>query len=800
MRVALNSLILAIAALSLCAGEALAQGAKLTVQVDRPGHKISPALYGLFFEEINMAGDGGLYAELVRNRSFEDGGKPDHWSLVQSGSAKGEILVDTQRPMSEKNRRSLRLNIASGGEGRVGVANDGYYGIAVQKGASYELSLASRIGDGFAGPLTVTLESADGKRTYAEAKIDGLTDQWKTFRLAMIAADSDPKARLVIAATKPGIVWLDMVSLFPKATWKNRPNGLRSDLAAMLFGLRPSFVRFPGGCWVEGEVLDQAQRWKTTVGDLSERRTQWNLWGYMSTNGLGYHEYLQMCEDLGAEPLFVINCGIAHKENVPMNKMSEWVQDALDAIEYANGPADSKWGSLRAKAGHPASFHLKYVEVGNENNFQHDAYQERYPLFYDAIRARYPDIVIIADEPMTKRPSDVVDEHYYSSPEFFIANADRYDRYDRKGPKIYVGEYAVTVGCGQGNLRSAVGEAAFMTGMERNSDIVVMASYAPLFANVNYKKWNPDLINFDSTRVYGLPSYHVQQMFSQNRGDLVLPTTVTAASENQPKSVGVGLGTWQTQAEYKDVTVTDGEKTLLASDFGKGIDGWKPVRGQWAAKEGSLLQTTGETDCRILADPLKAGNYVLNLKARKLGGKEGFLIMFQVQDNNNWIWWNVGGWNNQQHGLERCEAGQKTMASAQVPGAIEIGRWYDIRIEVQQMHARCYLDGKLIHDVASGLLPLHVVASRVRTSGEIIVKAVNSSAMAQDVEIDLRGVQSVEPTASVIELTSANGMDENSLAEPTKVAPVSRTIEKVSRNFHHTLPANSVTVMRLKAQ
>ena len=528
--------------LFLFVSQALAQSAKVVVQADKPGPRISPTLYGVFFEEINMAGDGGLYAELVRNRSFEDSDKPDHWSLVLGGSAKGEIAIDAQQPRSKNNTRALKMTVQPGGEGRVGVANHGYYGIRVEKDAVYELSLAARadngLGAGFGGVLIVTLESSDGKRVYAEAKIDGVTAQWKTYKLSLTASDADPKARIVIAATQPGTFELDMVSLFPKATWKGRPNGLRPDLAEMLVGLRPAFVRFPGGCWVEGDTLPFAQRWKTTIGDLADRRTLWNLWQYNSTNGLGYHEYLQLCEDLGAEPLFVINCGMSHKEIVPMDKMAEWVQDALDAIEYANGSADSKWGAMRVEAGHPKPFNLKYLEIGNENGGT--AYHERYALFYDAIKAKYPEMRLVADFWDGAAPSnrlvEILDEHYYSDPEFFIANAHRYDSYDRKGPKIYVGEYAVTQGCGQGNLRAAIGEAAFMTGMERNSDVVVMASYAPLFANVNFKKWDPDLINFDSTRVYGLPSYYVQKMFSENRGDVVLPTSVEvlANGSSQP--------------------------------------------------------------------------------------------------------------------------------------------------------------------------------------------------------------------------------------------------------------------------
>jgi alpha-L-arabinofuranosidase len=778
-------------------GQAFAEPAKLTVHVDRPGPRISPTLYGIFFEEINLAGDGGLYAELVRNRSFEDTDKPDNWSLVSGGSMKGQMAIDTQQPMSAKNRRSLRLTIAPGGEGRLGVANAGYYGIALQKDAEYELSFAARAGEGFAGPLTVTLEDPSGRQVYARTRIEGLTGRWKTFKAALTATAADPKARLVIAASQPGVLWLDMVSLFPKETWKGRANGLRPDLAQMLAGLRPSFMRFPGGCWVEGDFLRFAQRWKTTIGELSGRRTLWNLWQYNSTNGLGFHEYLQLCEDLGAEPLFVINCGMSHKEVVPMDRMAEWVQDALDAIEYANGPVASRFGAMRAKAGHPTPFKLKYMEIGNENGGP--AYQERFPLFYDAIKARYPKMTLIADERTTRRRPDVVDEHYYSAPSFFIANAHKYDAYDRHGLRIYVGEYAVTAGCGQGNLQSAIGEAAFMTGIERNSDVVVMASYAPLFANVNYKKWNPDLINFDGSRVYGLPSYYVQKMFSENRGDVILPTTVKAAplSSGGPAGGAIGLGTWSTQAEFKDVRVTAGDKTLFVADFTRGNEGWKPFRGQWSARQGALRQAAGETDCRIIAGNPRWNNYTLSLKARKLGGAEGFLIMCRVRDEKQWIWWNLGGWGNQQHGLEQCIDGSKSMLGMQVPGRIETGRWYDIRIELLGEKICCYLDGHLIHDVSWAEEPLYTVASRVDATGEIILKVVNVSRVAQDTELDLRGVQEVGPTARAIVLSSANPTDENSLTEPTKVAPVCRTIDGAAANSRHSFPDTSVTILRL---
>ena len=440
--------------------------------------------------------------------------------------------------------------------------------------------------------------------------------------------------------------------------------------------MKPAFVRFPGGCYVEGDKLANAFRWKDTIGDVAQRPGHWNLWGYRSTDGLGYHEYLQMCEDLGAEPLYVINCGMAHKDHVAMDQMGPWVQDALDAIEYANGPATSTWGSLRAKAGHPAPFNLKYLEIGNENGGP--LYQERYRLFYDAIKARYPDIQLVADVRTTQRPTEILDEHYYNSPEFFIDNAGKYDKYDRKGPKIYVGEYAVTQNCGQGNLRAAIGEAAFMTGMERNCDVVVMASYAPLFVNVGWRQWNPDAINFDGARAYGTPSYHVQKMFSHNRGDVVLPIDLESpAVELGAKGGAIGVGTWATQAEFKDIKVTRGDKTLFESDFAKGLEGWRTIGGQWKAESGVLRQTGRQTDVRAIAGERSWDNYTYTLKARKLGGAEGFLIMFRVQDPRAKAWWNLGGWGNTKHAIE-----MGGIIGNEVPGRIETGRWYDIRIEL----------------------------------------------------------------------------------------------------------------------
>jgi alpha-L-arabinofuranosidase len=406
---------------------------------------------------------------------------------------------------------------------------------------------------------------------------------------------------------------------------------------------------------------------------------------------------------------------------------------------------------------------------------------------------------LVADEwsGMPKnRPIEIVDEHYYSTPEFFIANAGKYDSYDRAGRKVYVGEYAVTQGCGQGNLRAAIGEAAFMTGMERNSDVVLMASYAPLFANVYYKKWNPDLIDFDSSRVYGIPSYYVQQMFSQNRGEVVLPVTVTAPAITPAARFGaIGVGTWRTQAEFKDIKVTRGDETLFTCDFANGTQGWRLHGGDWSAEAGTLQQKSMAENVRAFAGDKNWSNYTYSLKARKLGGAEGFLIPFLVKDEEAKAWWNIGGWGNVRHGIEL-----DGIAGADVPGSIETGRWYDIRIEVKGANVRCFLDDKLIHDVSyQATKPLYAVASLAKRANEVILKVVNVSATDLETDLQLEGAK-VRPTATAIVLASDKPEDENTLDQPARVKPVTRKLSDAGAAFRHTFPANSVTVLRLKLQ
>ncbi len=776
-----------------------AQPAKISVDVAQPGHKIPETLWGIFFEDINMSTDGGIYPELVRNRSFEDADKPENWKFTSTGSGQSEAAISTADvhgqpvPLNPFNRKSLRIKAG----GAFTLENDGYWGMNFVAGDSYTLKLAAR-GEKFDGQLTATLLSSTGE-VLASGDISDIGNGWHYHTLNLTAKGGDPKGKLEISGSGTGTLYLDMVSLMPDKTWKN--HGLRPDLAESLNALHPKFLRFPGGCWVEGDDFAHMNHWKETVGNIDTRTPLWNIWGYNATQGLGYYEYLQMAEDLGAEPLFCINIGMSHKETIPMDRMGQWVQDALDAIEYANGPTNSVWGSMRAAAGHPAPFNLKYMEIGNENGgFR--GYVEHWDLFYKAIKAKYPDIKFVADgwDDFGNNQPDIVDDHYYDTPEWFMRHAGLYDKKDRNGPKVFVGEYAVTRNCGLGNLRGAIGEAAFMTGLERNSDEVIMASYAPLLVNLNHRAWNPDLINFDSSQWYGLPSYYVQQLFADNRGDVYLPTEVQSPeAEVAPAGGKIGVGTWNTAAEFKDIKVTapDG-KVLLTSDFSNGTKGWTLLAEEaaWKAQDGALQQSAQQEFIRAIAGDKSWTDYTLTLKARKISGAEGFLILFHINGNEDRTWWNIGGWNNSADGIESGG----TVDSQ--PGHIDENRWYDIKLTVSGKNVKCWLDGKLIHDVdydsAGKLMSLYATSATDDKTGDIIVKVVNASAKPLATELDLSGAKNLTGKGVATVLTSESGTDENTIENPTKVSPKTEGVSFSGTSFQHTFPGNSFTVLRLK--
>ncbi len=780
----------------------LAQKATITVDVNHPTHVISPTLFGIFLEDINLSADGGLYPEQVRNRSFEDADTLSFWTF-SSKKGKAEVakadLKNTKNPsvpLNPVNRQFLKVSA----DGFFTVGNNGYWGVNLKKNERYDFSVALRSPDGraYKGSLKVALVNGHGK-VLAEAALPAATNAWEYAKLVLTPSETCHKAKLVLSGEGQGDLCMDMVSLMPQKRWGK--SGVRPDLGQALNGLHPTFFRFPGGCWVEGEEIAQRYQWKQTVGPVDSRIPLWNIWGYNATHGIGYHEYLQLAEDLGAEPLFCINAGVSHKETIPSDQIDQYIQDALDAIEYANGPVTSVWGAARARNGHPAPFNMKYIEVGNEN--YGSGYFKNFELISNAIRARYPEMNVIANDwsgshPTVPTPA-LIDEHYYNTPDWFVMNANKYDKRERGASKIFIGEYAVTSQSGKGNLRGAVGEAAFMTGLERNSDLVAMAAYAPLFCNVNHQRWPINLINYDNHRWYGLPSYYVQKMFAENQGTENLLVTVKGSpTVTLPSSVGgIGLGTWKNSAEFKELKVTTPKgKVLYQNDFSQNIDDWeKQGDGIWSVSDGVLRQSSFSTGVTAFTGDNNWKEYVITLKARKLSGENGFQIYFHHQKGvNERLRWDIGGYTNSINELKT------SMDSESMNYSIEAGRWYDIRLEVSPLTVKGYIDGKLVQQVSlvdKNMQTLCASAARDGKSGDLIVKVVNAGRKAVNTTIALKGATALEAQADAIVLASASELDENSLDQPNKVMPKEEKVTIKGGKITRSFPANSVTVLRI---
>lgn len=532
----------------------------IAVDAAHPGPAIAPTMFGIFFEDINFGADGGLYPELIKNRSFEFDQPLTGWHAIlpitskgEMGATRGEINILTDNALNATNPHYLRVKAFVPG---YGVWNSGYRGIGVRSGDEYRFSAYVRT----SGPKRVRATITDeNHHEIGSGTLSGFDGNWKRYETLIRPSATTQHAQFNLFLDEAGSVDLDMVSLYPVDTWQHRPNGLRKDLVQLLADMHPGFIRFPGGCIVEGRRLVNRYQWKTTVGDIAARKTIVNRWNdefdhrptpdYFQSFGLGFYEYFQLAEDIGAAPLPILNCGMACQFNsgelAQIDDTKEYIQDALDLIEFANGPATSAWGKLRAEMGHPAPFHLTMIGVGNEQ--WGEPYVERYKRFAAVLKVKHPEInLVVAAGPAPageqfdflwsnwrQLKADIVDEHYYMAPEWFQKNAGRYDHYDRSGPKVFAGEYAAqTSGVARpdnhNNWDAAISEAAFMTGLERNADVVRMASYAPLFAHVDAWQWTPDAIWFDNLRSYGTPNYYVQRIFASNVGTRILPATPQA--------------------------------------------------------------------------------------------------------------------------------------------------------------------------------------------------------------------------------------------------------------------------------
>lgn len=608
---------------------AIAQENVITVRANEIKTDIAPTMWGVFFEDINMGADGGIYAELVKNRSFEFQKPLMGWKVLGKPQTEGDFLVLNRQQAATANPRFLRVTLHNNTQGTIGLSNEGFRGMGIKQDVGYDFSMLYRQ---LAPAIKLHLELVDekGNNIGGTTVTTTVVNDWKKVTATFKATATAQKAKLNIWFEGDGVIDVDMLSLFPQDTWKGRPGGMRADMIQMLADMKPGFVRFPGGCIVEGVDLAQRYRWKNTIGPIEERQLLINRWNfefphraapdYFQTFGLGFFEYFQLCEDIGAEPLPILNAGMACQFNtaelVPVEDLDPYVQDALDLVEFANGDTTTKWGRVRAGMGHPVPFHLKMMGVGNEN--WGPQYMERLKIFTKAIKAKYPHVKLInssgtdpngarfdyLNTELRKMNADLIDEHFYRKPEWFLSHATRYDSYPREGSKVFAGEYAAhsdraVNGSNKNNWEAALAEAAFMTGMERNADVVRMASYAPLFAHAEGWQWAPDMIWVDNLRIYGTPDYYVQKLFSLNKGTHVVPllqnSKPLAGQDSLYASAVINQQTNELIIKLVNVSGKESVRTIV-------VDGVKRLDNNVIR---TVLKGTGLDDVNSLDKPLK---------------------------------------------------------------------------------------------------------------------------------------------------------------------------------------------------
>ena len=815
------------------------------------GAEISPTLHGVFFEEISHAGEGGLYAELIRNRGFEDFRLPPgttlengfivpprtpHFMLYPratdwkmewnetsqwpawSMAGAGMLSLSDAHPLNSATPHSLQVDIQSG---TVDVINEGFWGIPVVQGDKYDLKFYMR--GKYAGVVRASLRGADGKvlaeyvfrdrdaeDAIGRAGSPSGPDGWHKYTCILTANATDPRARFFLSFDRPGRVWLDFVSLFPEKTFRNRPNGLRQDLARYIADLKPAFIRWPGGCYVEGLDIQSAPDWKRTIGPVEQRAGTYSPWGYWSSDGFGYQEYLQYCEDIGAAALYVFNVGVSCEFRsgtfIPDDSLEPYIQNALDAIEYAVGPVTSKWGKVRAANGHPSPFPLKYVEVGNE---QHGPrYALRYNRFFDAIREKYPSIRIIASMGIgdvnrntldSMRHTDLVDEHSYKGVSWAMNHYYHFDQYHRGNWQMYVGEYATNSGVGRGNMAAALSDAVYIMGMERNSDLVKMSSYAPLLVNVNDESWPVNLINFDDSRSFARISYYAIKMFSENRPDVNFSTAVNIhPPPEKPADFagGIGLATWDTQSEYRDITVTKDGKVVYQSDFVNRPGEWKKIKGNWTVSDSALAQTEAGAQRLALLEGKTFDTYTLTVKARKKSGYNAFIIPFAVKNEQSFLRAHIGSWVDSHSVFEKVTDGfDVSDISDQKPlkHPLDTGRWYTIRLEVGADKVEAYLDDSLLLTYREPD-KLYAISGKDRQTGDVVVKMVNAGSTVCKTTVVLDGTPLATGTLLLTTLTAGSENAENSFDHPTEYIPHTSVVPAGEVE----LPPYSVNVLRVK--
>lgn len=762
---------------------------KLTIYPDQHTTSLGD-LYGIFFEDLNHAADGGLYAEMIQNRSFEfdrvdnPNYQPTYgWSFSKP---KAFQIGDTDS-LNLKNRHYLEVQTAAKS---VTLQNNGFnQGIFLEKNHQYQFSL-------FAKPLlnhlTISVSVVDSQGQLLTPKQSLLIEsrQWQKYQVTLTANQRSASGRLQIEFPGKAHVLVDMVSLFPVETFNHRPNYVRQDLAAALKALHPKFMRFPGGCLTHDGTLnidarDSLYRWKNTLGPVEQRPARRNNWLYNQTLGLGFYEYFQLCEDIGAKPLPVMAAGYDphHQRKVPLNQLDEWVDDALDLIEFANGSTDTKWGKIRAKLGHKAPFNLEYLAIGNEE--VGDGFRERYPYFHRAIREKYPNIKIINSsgpfagggefelgwQSAKQNGSDFVDEHYYETPNWFLANQHRYDHYDSKGPKVFLGEYASKAN----KWFNAVVEASYMIGLERNADKVGLACYAPLFCNVAYQNWQPDLIFFDQQQVTPSVNYYVQQLFMTYQGTENVAYQVTNLPTAQqidtdPLNGEIGFEADRTDVEFSNIVCEDSTHQKQVFDDLRLHDKQRQSLGK-----------------------VSSDDYQVEFDFKKTGGQsnKGAHFFFGHRSKGNEMMLMLGGWANADLIIKQFYHGRDSDWN-QYDWHVEVNRTYHCKVQVQKRHITVWIDGKKLNDVEITPIVIQPVYTNVtfdQQTQRYFVKAVNVT----DHEISLQVDSQFFAGGSIYRLTG-DPEAENQLGDENQISQLTKPF----KGDRLTIPPYSVNVLQTR--
>jgi len=777
----------------------------INIDMDVLGYAVNKDLYGLNIEEINHAIEGGIYAELIQNRNFEDGTLPLHcsydasrkllrtpnggtlpflppdsipgWKLL---AANTYITIDNKRPVNDKNPRSLMVSVYTNETiGRGGVIAEGYKGIPIRKGEKYNLSFYTRTSSTvIPRTLKIALEDSLAKNILSNVYQVKPTFEWEHHQFTFTAKDDADNALLTFASDSSTFFWLDAVSLFPEKTWKNRKNGLRPELMEMIEAMNPAFIRFPGGEFVEGYTLGTYPIWKESIGNINERKHFWNIWSYGSSNGMGYHEFLEMCEDLQTEPVYVVNAGITHQGMRPryedITQMPNLAEEALAAIAYANDPPHTPYGSMRAENGHPEPFNLKHIEIGNGNSGYE--YARRFEYFRKAIHDTYPDITIISSSPLNKHPYGVwADHHYYANATYFLTNHYRFNSrvYPRTYPNMFIGEFSTVDNKDAGTLWAAVAEACFLIGIEQYPEKIKRLAYAPVFGNVNYEIKRFPLISFTNSQIAASPSYYLFQLFNKYRGDNVLKTEVDTYHKPQVTFGKTGIELSDNNFEIKNVRFDN-----------------EPVISEIVLdKNNQNSFTFGDST---------SYNYSLSFDVKRTKGNGEILLYArsneQPEDLQNYIGMSLGGRMSelyQQSGL------MKDSLTSPKPFQIDNEAWYNVRMSCLNDTIRFYVNSFLLHEAILAPLPsLVTLATYDEANKMIIVKVVNTTAHEEKTELNIRGA-SVKSQARVIQLTGSPNA-RNTFENPTKIIPNEKEISfPLGLGMVYSFPPNSITVMKL---